>query len=189
MSYHTVAGRCGAGTQGNRGFLSLRLLFLSQPTEPKHVWSGEDFCNLHSLYPAVRMVFASAAERKIQAVEGEAEGAEERPTTPSSLYSKNEAPAQMVLCVDTIGQVRSAVTSVHGLDDQSFRLLTQRDVGSHIRGRSNNYGWTQAVDVDDFPATCRGSRWCVWRAGPVLFLLPTKRGRTCLPLSHAHQQG
>lgn len=34
-------------------------------------------------------------------------GAEERLKTPPSLYSKNDAPVQLVLCADTIGQVRN----------------------------------------------------------------------------------
>lgn len=42
----------------------------------------------------------------VQIAEG-AEGAEAEkpPKAPASLYSKNEAPVQLVLCVDTMGQV------------------------------------------------------------------------------------
>lgn len=47
------------------------------------------------------------------------EADEDKPKAPVSPYSKNEAPVHLVMCVDTMGQVRS-----HSVD------------GLHRRGRS-----------------------------------------------------
>lgn len=38
-------------------------------------------------------------------MEGDTAAVEKPPKVPASLYSKSEAPVQLVLCVDTMGQV------------------------------------------------------------------------------------
>ena len=45
----------------------------------------------------------------VQAAEGATNGDENTPPVPASMYSKNEAPAQLVLCADTIGQVSDSL--------------------------------------------------------------------------------
>lgn len=48
-----------------------------------------------------------SSEQPAEGVEADAAStAEKPPKAPASLYSKNEAPVQLVLCIDTMGQVR-----------------------------------------------------------------------------------
>lgn len=47
-----------------------------------------------------------------RAERGESDTAEKPPKAPASLYSKHEAPVQLVLCIDTMGQVCPCVLDV-----------------------------------------------------------------------------
>eukprot|EP00903_Cladosiphon_okamuranus_P011859 g11140.t1 len=49
---------------------------------------------------------AAAEEASDPAEGGESDAAEKIPKAPASLFSKNEAPVQLVLCIDTMGQGR-----------------------------------------------------------------------------------
>ncbi len=59
------------------------------------------------------LFYVRSFEQPADGAEADAASTAEKPSkAPASLYSKNEAPVQLVLCIDTMGQVRACESTM-----------------------------------------------------------------------------